>query len=83
MHFKLIVAFVDSAKTDKILSAAREHGATGTIRLIHSGARTREMSGGVESAGARHQYVGAGNAPLPANALYAGRRAFEGAGFGH
>jgi len=30
MHFKLIIAFVDSAKTDKILSAAREHGATGS-----------------------------------------------------
>ena len=31
MHFKLIIAFVDSAKTDKILSAAREHG----LSLIH------------------------------------------------
>ena len=30
MHFKLIIAFVDSAKTDKILSAAREPGATGS-----------------------------------------------------
>ena len=30
MHFKLIIAFVDSDKTDKILSAAREHGATGS-----------------------------------------------------
>ncbi len=61
----------------------REHGAPGTIRLIHSGARTREMSGGVESTGARHQYVGAGNSPFPANELYAGRRAFEGARFGN
>ena len=30
MHFKLIIAFVDSDKTDKILEAAREHGATGS-----------------------------------------------------
>ena len=30
MHFKLIIAFVDSTKTDKILSAAREQGATGS-----------------------------------------------------
>ncbi|ALE52707.1 nitrogen regulatory protein P-II [Candidatus Thioglobus autotrophicus] len=30
MHFKLIIAFVDSDKTDKILEAAREKGATGS-----------------------------------------------------
>ncbi len=30
MHFKLIIAFVDSDKTDKILVAAREKGATGS-----------------------------------------------------
>ncbi|KAA0445898.1 MAG: P-II family nitrogen regulator [Candidatus Thioglobus sp.] len=30
MHFKLIIAFVDSSKTDDILNAAREQGATGS-----------------------------------------------------
>ncbi|HIF89589.1 MAG TPA: P-II family nitrogen regulator [Candidatus Thioglobus sp.] len=30
MHFKLIIAFVDCNKTDKILVAAREKGATGS-----------------------------------------------------
>ncbi|BBB22310.1 nitrogen regulatory protein PII [Abyssogena phaseoliformis symbiont OG214] len=30
MHFKLIIAFVDSDKTDKILEAARTKGATGS-----------------------------------------------------
>ena len=29
MHFKLIVAFVDDSKTDDIMKAAREAGATG------------------------------------------------------
>lgn len=29
MHFKLIIALVDSAKTDDIMKAAREGGATG------------------------------------------------------
>jgi nitrogen regulatory protein PII len=29
MHFKLIVAFVEDDKTDKIMEAAREAGATG------------------------------------------------------
>lgn len=29
MHFKLIVAFVDDAKTDAVIDAAREAGATG------------------------------------------------------
>ncbi len=29
MHFKLIVAFVEDAKTDAIMEAAREAGATG------------------------------------------------------
>jgi nitrogen regulatory protein PII len=29
MHFKLIVAFVDDSKTDAIMEAAREAGATG------------------------------------------------------
>ncbi|NYT27219.1 P-II family nitrogen regulator [Candidatus Thiodubiliella endoseptemdiera] len=30
MRFKLIIAFVDSDKTDNILNAAREEGATGS-----------------------------------------------------
>ena len=30
MHFKLIIAFVDSDKTDQILDAARGKGATGS-----------------------------------------------------
>ena len=29
MHFKLIVAFVEDSKTDDIMEAAREAGATG------------------------------------------------------
>ncbi len=29
MHFKLIVAFVEDAKTDEVMHAAREAGATG------------------------------------------------------
>lgn len=30
MHFKLIIAFVDNDKTDKILTTARDNGATGS-----------------------------------------------------
>jgi len=29
MHFKLIIAFLDDCKTDKVMDAAREAGATG------------------------------------------------------
>lgn len=29
MHFKLIIAFVEDSKTDKVMQAAREAGATG------------------------------------------------------
>ncbi|HED19449.1 MAG TPA: P-II family nitrogen regulator [Gammaproteobacteria bacterium] len=29
MHFKLIIAFVDDTKTDKVMDAARDAGATG------------------------------------------------------
>ena len=29
MHFKLIIAFVEDSKTDRVLDAAREQGATG------------------------------------------------------
>ncbi len=30
MHFKLIIAFTEDSITDKIVEAAREHGATGS-----------------------------------------------------
>lgn len=33
MHFKLIIALVDDAKTDKVMDAARESGATGATVL--------------------------------------------------
>ncbi|NTV96212.1 MAG: P-II family nitrogen regulator [Thiobacillus sp.] len=33
MHFKLIIALVEDSKTDKILQAARESGATGATVL--------------------------------------------------
>jgi nitrogen regulatory protein PII len=33
MHFKLIIALVEDSKTDKILQAAREAGATGATVL--------------------------------------------------
>ena len=29
MHFKLIIAFLDDSKTDKVMEAARDAGATG------------------------------------------------------
>ena len=32
MHFKLIIAFLDDCKTDKVMAAAREAGATGATR---------------------------------------------------
>ncbi len=35
MHFKLILVFVDDSKTDKVLEAAREVGATG-VTIINN-----------------------------------------------
>ncbi len=35
MHFKLILVFVDDSKTDKVLEAAREFGATG-VTIINN-----------------------------------------------
>ena len=32
MHFKLLIAFVEDSKTDKVMDAAREAGATGATR---------------------------------------------------
>ncbi|MDH5766584.1 MAG: P-II family nitrogen regulator [Gammaproteobacteria bacterium] len=36
MHFKLIIAFVDDAKTDKVMAAAREAGATGATVISNA-----------------------------------------------
>ena len=36
MHFKLIVAFVDDSKTDKVMLAAREAGATGATVISNA-----------------------------------------------
>lgn len=36
MHFKLIIAFVEDAKTDDIIDAAREAGATGCTVINHA-----------------------------------------------
>ena len=36
MHFKLIVAFVEDSKTDDVLHAAREAGATGCTVINHA-----------------------------------------------
>ncbi len=37
MHFKLLITFVEDAKTDKVMDAAREAGATGAT--VITGAR--------------------------------------------
>lgn len=36
MHFKLILAFVEDSKTDEIMDAAREAGATGCTVINHA-----------------------------------------------
>ncbi len=36
LHFKLIIAFLTEDKTDKVLSAAREAGATGATVINHA-----------------------------------------------
>jgi nitrogen regulatory protein PII len=36
MHFKLIIAFVEDSKTDDIMDAAREAGATGCTVINHA-----------------------------------------------
>lgn len=36
MHFKLIIALVEDHKTDKVLDAAREAGATGATVINHA-----------------------------------------------
>ncbi|HKK06474.1 MAG: P-II family nitrogen regulator [Gammaproteobacteria bacterium] len=36
MHFKLIIAFVEDEKTDAVMQAAREEGATGATVINHA-----------------------------------------------
>lgn len=36
MHFKLIIAFVEDSKTDKVMKAARETGATGATIISNA-----------------------------------------------
>lgn len=36
MHFKLIIAFVEDLKTDEVMDAAREAGATGATVINHA-----------------------------------------------
>ncbi len=36
MHFKLIIAFVEDDKTDKVLEASRKAGATGATVINHA-----------------------------------------------
>jgi len=36
VHFKLIIAFVNEDKTNKVLNAAREEGATGATVINHA-----------------------------------------------
>jgi len=36
MHFKLIIAFVENSKTDDVMNAAREAGATGCTVINHA-----------------------------------------------
>ena len=42
MHFKLVVAFVEDSKTDAVMRAARESGATGCTVINHARGEGRE-----------------------------------------
>ena len=44
MHFKLIIAFVDDVKTDKVMTAAREAGATGATVINNARGEGLEKS---------------------------------------
>jgi len=44
MHFKLIIAFVDDVKTDKVMAAAREAGATGATVISNARGEGLEAS---------------------------------------
>ncbi len=36
MHFKMIVAFTESSRTEPVMDAAREAGATGATVITHA-----------------------------------------------
>lgn len=44
MHFKLIIAFVEDSKTDKVMAAAREAGATGATIISNARGEGLEKS---------------------------------------
>ncbi|MDH5571510.1 MAG: P-II family nitrogen regulator [Gammaproteobacteria bacterium] len=44
MHFKLIIAFVEDSKTDKVMDAAREAGATGATIISNARGEGLEKS---------------------------------------
>lgn len=44
MHFKLIIAFVEDSKTDKVMKAAREAGATGATVISNARGEGIEVS---------------------------------------
>lgn len=44
MHFKLIIAFVDDSKTDLVMDAAREAGATGATVISNARGEGLEKS---------------------------------------
>ena len=44
MHFKLIIAFVDDGKTDSVMDAAREGGATGATVISNARGEGLEKS---------------------------------------
>ncbi len=44
MHFKLLIALVEDSKTDRVLDAAREAGATGATVINHARGEGLETS---------------------------------------
>jgi nitrogen regulatory protein PII len=44
MHFKLIISFVEDSKTDAVMEAARESGATGATVINHARGEGLEKS---------------------------------------
>jgi len=44
MHFKLIIAFVEDSKTDRVMNAAREAGATGATVISNARGEGLEKS---------------------------------------
>lgn len=47
MHFKLLMVFVDDDKTDKVLDAAREAGATGATIITNARGQGLEKTIGI------------------------------------